>query len=98
MIFVCSASYVALKCDEEKDLKITDNTVELRVDEHVKAINALLNILCFQVGLSPGSFSFDANEGIKTATEVISQDRKGRSCDRQRRMADASAKRNGLCE
>lgn len=69
-------AYVALKCDENEDLKITDNTVELRVDEHVKAINALLNILCFQVGLSPGSFSFDANEGIKTATEVISQERK----------------------
>ena len=69
-------AYVALRCDEERDLKITDNTVELRVDEHVKAINALLNILCFQVGLSPGSFSFDANEGVKTATEIVSQDRK----------------------
>lgn len=69
-------AYVALKCDEERELKITDNTVELRVDEHIKAINALLNILCFQIGLSPGTFSFDANEGVKTATEIVSQDRK----------------------
>lgn len=67
-------AYVALKCDEESELKITDNTVELRVDEHIKAINALLNILCFQTGLSAGTFSFDANEGVKTATEIISRD------------------------
>ena len=67
-------AYVALRCDEESELKITDNTVELRVDEHIKAINALLNILCFQTGLSVGTFSFDANEGVKTATEIISRD------------------------
>ena len=67
-------AYVALKCDEESELKITDNTVELRVDEHIKAINAVLKILCFQPGLSSGTFSFDANEGVKTATEIISRD------------------------
>lgn len=68
--------YQALKCDEDKDLKITDNTVALRVQEHVDAINALLNILCFQVGLSPGSLSFDKSGGLKTATEVISEENK----------------------
>ncbi len=67
-------AYVALKCDEERDLKITDNTVELRVDEHIKAINALLDILCFQTGLSAGTFSFNQTEGVKTATEIISRD------------------------
>ena len=69
-------AYVALKCDETQDLKITDNTVELRIEEHVSAINALLNILCFQTGLSAGTFSFDAAQGIKTATEVISAESK----------------------
>lgn len=69
-------AYVALQCEEEKDLKITDNTVELRVDEHVKAINALLNILCFQTGLSAGALSFDTDKGMKTATEVVSEDSK----------------------
>lgn len=69
-------AYVALKCDEERDLKITDNTVELRVDEHIKAINALLNLLCFQAGLAPGTFSFEAETGVKTATEIISRDSK----------------------
>ena len=68
--------YQALKCDEDKDLKITDNTVELRISEHVDGINALLNILCFQVGLSPGSLSFDKAGGVKTATEVVSEENK----------------------
>lgn len=69
-------AFIALKCDEESDLKITDNTVELRVEEHVAAINALLNILCFQTGLSSGTFSFEGSQGLKTATEVISADSK----------------------
>ncbi len=69
-------AFMALKCDEEKDLKITDNTVELRIEEHVSAINALLNILCFQTGLSSGTLSFTSGEGVKTATEIISRDSK----------------------
>lgn len=68
--------YQALKCDDDRDLKIQDNTVVLRVDEHVRAINSLLNILCMQTGLSAGTFSFDAQQGMKTATEVISQESK----------------------
>lgn len=69
-------AYVALKNEDTENLKITDNTVELRVEEHVMAINALLNILCLQVGLSAGSLSFDTVQGVKTATEVVSQDSK----------------------
>lgn len=68
--------YQALKCDEDKDLKIQDNTTALRVDEHVRAINSLLNILCMQTGLSAGTFSFDMQQGMKTATEVISEESK----------------------
>lgn len=68
--------FVALKCDEDKDLHIQDNTTALRIDEHVSAINALLNILCFQVGMSAGSLSFDSHEGMKTATEVVSMESK----------------------
>lgn len=69
-------AFVALNVEDAEKFKITDNTVELRVEEHVAAINALLNILCFQVGLSAGTLSFDAVQGVKTATEVISQDNK----------------------
>lgn len=68
--------FTALKCDEENDLKITDNTTTLRIDEHVSAINSLLNILCFQTGLSAGTLSFSGAEGVKTATEIISRDSK----------------------
>ena len=69
-------AFVALNTGDADALKIVDNTVELRIQEHVLAINALLNILCFQIGLSAGSLSFDAVQGVKTATEVISQDSK----------------------
>lgn len=74
-------AFLALNTGEDKaggigDLKIHDNTVELRVEKHVSAINALLNILCFQVGLSPGSLSFDDSQGLKTATEVVSEENK----------------------
>ncbi len=68
--------FTALSTEDGETQKIVDNTVVLRIEEHVAAINALLNILCFQVGLSAGTLSFDAVQGIKTATEVISQDSK----------------------
>lgn len=68
--------YQAMRCDDENDLKITDNTMTIRVSEHVDSINALLNILCFQCGLSAGHLSFDGAGGMKTATEVISENSK----------------------
>lgn len=64
--------YQALKCDEERDLKITDNTCELRISEHTEAINTLLDILCFQTGLSSGTLSFSSSAGVRTAAEVKS--------------------------
>lgn len=68
--------YEALNVDSIESLQIKDNSVELRIDEHIKAINALLNILSAQVGLSEGSLSFDSARGMKTATEVISENSK----------------------
>ena len=65
--------YQALKCDEEDDLKIIDNTTQLRVEEHTKSINTLLDILCFQTGLSAGTLSFSSG-GIKTAQEIRSME------------------------
>ncbi len=69
-------AFVALASEDRENLKITDNTTELRVEEHVSAINALLNILCMQTGLSAGTFSFDVQQGVKTATEIIAQESK----------------------
>lgn len=66
----------ALATDTNEDLKITDNSVSLRVAEHISGINAELSILCTQIGFDPGTLSFDASRGLKTATEVISEDSK----------------------
>lgn len=69
-------TYEALSTDDPDSLKIQDNSVELRVEEHVAGINAFLNIFCLQVGLSAGTFSFDVKSGLKTATEVVSENSK----------------------
>lgn len=71
-----SEVYEALSTDNPDSLKISDNTVELRVEEHVAAINAFLSILCLQLGFSAGTFTFDRAQGLKTATEVISENSK----------------------
>lgn len=68
--------YEALATDDTEQLKIQDNSVELRVDEHISAINAFLSTLCLQLGFSAGTFTFDQHQGLKTATEVISENSK----------------------
>lgn len=68
--------YEALSTNSPEDLKITDNSVELRVEEHIAALNAFLSILCLQVGFSASTFSFDERGGLKTATEVVSENSK----------------------
>lgn len=70
-------TYEALSTDDPDSLKIQDNSVTLRVEEHIAAINAFLNIFCLQVGLSAETFSFDyQSRGIRTATEVVSENSK----------------------
>ena len=68
--------YEALATDTDDSLKIQDNSVELRVEEHIRAINAFLSILCLQTGFSAGTFTFDQHTGLKTATEVVSENSK----------------------
>lgn len=67
--------YQALATGDMDDSKIQDNTVELRVEEHIAAINAMLNFLSMQCGFSSGSFAFDG-KSMKTATEVVSENSK----------------------
>ena len=40
------------------------------------ALNAFLSILCLQIGFSANTFSFDERGGLKTATEVVSENSK----------------------
>lgn len=61
--------YVAINGMENQPVKEIDFT--LRVDEHIQAINSELNWLSSGVGLGQDFYSFDS-EGLKTATEVIS--------------------------
>ncbi len=68
--------YEAFASDDKDDLRITDTSVELRVEEHVSAMNAFLSILCLQLGFSASTFSFDEHGGLKTATEVVSENSK----------------------
>lgn len=64
--------FEAFSTSDADDLKITDNTGELRVTEHIDALGELLDLLCMQVGLSEGALSFK-NGTIRTATEVVSR-------------------------
>ena len=48
----------------------------MRVEPHITGINGDLSILCAQIGFDPGTMSFDATKGLKTATEVISENSK----------------------
>ena len=66
----------ALATDNPDDLKIYDNSVDLRVNEHITGINGELAILCSQIGFDPGTLAFDQQKGMKTATEVISENSK----------------------
>lgn len=68
-------TYEALHADNMDTDKIHDISVELRVEEHVSAINAALNLFAMQTGFSAGTFSFDG-KSVKTATEVISENSK----------------------
>ena len=68
-------TYVGV-ADDDGTAGVHDISVELRVEEHVAALNALLSILCLQIGFSANTFSFDEHNGIKTATEVVSENSK----------------------
>lgn len=62
--------------DDDGTAGLHDISTELRVEEHVAALNALLSVLCLQLGFSANTFSFDTAGGLKTATEVVSENSK----------------------
>ena len=67
--------YQAFNFQDAESQKPIDISVELRVDEHIKAIQALLDIFSMQIGFSAGTFTFDG-QSVKTATEVVSENSK----------------------
>lgn len=64
--------FQAMSTSDSEELKITDNTGELRVDEHVNALGELLDLLSMQAGLSEGALSYKDGT-IRTAAEVVSR-------------------------
>ncbi|MBP1971592.1 A118 family predicted phage portal protein [Virgibacillus natechei] len=68
-------TYESFNTQGMDESKIQDVSIELRVDEHIAGINAMLNLLATQTGFSEGTFSFDG-QSMKTATEVISENSK----------------------
>lgn len=64
--------YLAIRGDMDS-MKFENITQPIRSGDYIQAINKNLATLEMQVGLSAGTFSFDA-EGVKTATEVVSRD------------------------
>ena len=69
-------AFEALATDDPDTLRVQDNSMVLRVEEHVSAMNAYLSILCLQLGFSSGTFTFDMAQGLRTATEIISENSK----------------------
>ncbi|MFV0982492.1 phage portal protein [Latilactobacillus sakei] len=65
--------FVKMRGDSEEGFKITDMTSEIRSQAYIEALNNALQVLEMQVGLTAGTFSFDAKGGLKTATEVVSE-------------------------
>lgn len=72
-----SSVYEGLNMDDTNgEAKPQEVLTTLRVTEHIDAINATLNILAMKTGFSAGSFSFSGGQGVKTATEVVSENSK----------------------
>lgn len=66
-------TFVAYKGQIDNKIPIKEIDFNLRVEEHIKAINSELNWLSSSVGLGQGYYEFTSS-GLKTATEVISKD------------------------
>lgn len=69
-------AYVILQGDDKDAAKITDISGQLRMEQFRNAIQTTLDLLSVQVGFSAGFISFDGSGGLKTATEVISDNSK----------------------
>ena len=61
--------------DTSTDTPVKESDMTLRVNEHIQAINFELSLLANKVGLDESFFDF-SSKGVKTATEVISENSK----------------------
>ncbi|MBA4547172.1 phage portal protein [Enterococcus lactis] len=54
-------------------LGVQDLTTPIRADDYIKSINNLIKKYEMQTGFSAGTFIFSEAQGIKTATEIVSE-------------------------
>lgn len=66
--------FYALPGDDGKNL-IQESDMELRVDDHVTALQAALDVYSEKCGLGKGYYKFDV-DNVQTATAVVSQNSK----------------------
>lgn len=64
--------YTAYEAGEDQN-DFHDLSPEIRSDAHLTGLRTQLNILSFKCGLGTGRYNFDKSGGVKTATEVISE-------------------------
>jgi A118 family predicted phage portal protein len=60
---------------EDADKLITESDMELRVEDHVAALQAALDVYSEKCGLGKGYYKFDV-DNVQTATAVVSQNSK----------------------
>lgn len=68
-----TSAFVALPGDMD-DMTYKDITKHIRTTEYTEALDKFKSTLEMEVGLSPNTFSITNSGGIKTATEVVSED------------------------
>lgn len=64
--------FLALPFDKDK-MEVKDITHEIRSQAYIESINQFIKVFEMQARFSPGTFSFDAKGGLKTATEVAAE-------------------------
>lgn len=65
--------YTAYQPSDEQANEFHDLSPEIRAQQHLEGMRTQLNLLSFKVGLGTNRYELDKSGGIKTATEVISE-------------------------
>jgi A118 family predicted phage portal protein len=58
---------------DDENQKPFDHSPEIRAEQHLAGLTANLALLSIKCGLGANRYSFDRHEGVKTATEVVSE-------------------------
>ena len=65
--------FTAYQPTEDMTAGFHDLSPEIRAEQHMQGMRAQLNLLSMKCGLGNGRYEFDRQSGVKTATEVVSE-------------------------